>query len=252
MTREQLRQALTLPAFPLSAKYDPVWMITNDMGPSSVWLAEYLCAALDLRPGMRVLDLGCGKAMSSIFLAKEFGVEVWAADLWIDPSDNWQRIVEAGAGDRVYPVHAEAHALPFAKGFFDAMVSIDAYHYFGTSELYLGRFARLARPGAQIGIVVPGLLREFADDGAPAHLLPHWDPQWYSFHSPAWWARLWSRSGVVDVEVADTMPDGHQVWLHWERTAKASGLWGRGGDIELLEADRGERFTFTRVVARRR
>ena len=46
--------------------------------------------ATGLEPGMRVLDLGCGKGLSSIFLAKEFGVQVWAADLWtplvIDPT----------------------------------------------------------------------------------------------------------------------------------------------------------------------
>ena len=29
---------------------------------------------------MRVLDLGCGRAMSSIFLRREFGVQVWATE----------------------------------------------------------------------------------------------------------------------------------------------------------------------------
>ena len=38
---------------------------------------------MPIEPGMKVLDLGCGKAMSSIFLAREFRVSVWATDLWI-------------------------------------------------------------------------------------------------------------------------------------------------------------------------
>ena len=42
---------------------------------------------LDLRPGMRVLDLGCGRAASSIFLRREFGVQRWATD----HADGWQR-----------------------------------------------------------------------------------------------------------------------------------------------------------------
>ena len=42
------------------------------------------------------LDLGCGKGLSSIFLAREFGVEVWAADLWIKPTENYKRFIEAG------------------------------------------------------------------------------------------------------------------------------------------------------------
>ena len=55
------------------------------MGPNVLWLTEALTQVLPLEPGMRVLDLGCGAAISSIFLARELGVQVWAADLWIEP-----------------------------------------------------------------------------------------------------------------------------------------------------------------------
>jgi cyclopropane fatty-acyl-phospholipid synthase-like methyltransferase len=37
---------------------------------------------------MRVLDLGCGRAATSIFLRREFGVQVWATDLWTNASEN--------------------------------------------------------------------------------------------------------------------------------------------------------------------
>ena len=84
-----------------------------------------------------MLDLGCGRALTSIFLAREYGVRVTAADLWIKPTENWERIQAAGCADMVTPVFAEAHDLPFADGYFDAIVSIDAYHYFGTDDLYL-------------------------------------------------------------------------------------------------------------------
>ena len=85
---------------------------------------------------MRVLDLGCGRAASSIFLRREFGVEVWATDLWIDPSENLERIQDAGVGDGVFPIHADARALPFAQGFFDAIISLDSFVYYGTDDLY--------------------------------------------------------------------------------------------------------------------
>ena len=62
---------------------------------------------MELKPGMRVLDMGCGKAVSSIFLAKEFGVQVWATDLWIEASENWPRVQKAGPEGQVFPVHAE-------------------------------------------------------------------------------------------------------------------------------------------------
>ena len=125
--------------FPRSANYDPDWVLDNMMGPNALWLTESLAECMNLNPAMRVLDMGCGKGLSSIFLAKEYGLQVWATDLWIDASDNFGRIRAAEVDDRVFPIHAEAHALPFADGFFDAMVSVDAYHYFGTDDLYLGK-----------------------------------------------------------------------------------------------------------------
>ena len=93
MARRDPRAALRLPAYPRSAAYEPEWMFETGMGPNALWLTEALCEGLELAPGMRVLDLGCGRAASSIFLAREFDVRVWAADLWIEPAENWTRIV---------------------------------------------------------------------------------------------------------------------------------------------------------------
>jgi cyclopropane fatty-acyl-phospholipid synthase-like methyltransferase len=172
-SKTELAVLLALDQFPRSASYDPEWVLENLMGPNVLWLTEALSQVMSLKPGMRVLDMGCGRAISSIFLAKEFGLQVWATDLWISASNNWQRVSAAGVTPQVFPIHAEAHALPFAEGFFDALVSLDAYHYFGTDDLYLGYYSRFVQAGGQIGIVVPGLRREFTD-GLPAHLAPSW------------------------------------------------------------------------------
>ncbi len=55
----------------------------NMMGPNALMMIEELAESLKLEKGMRVLDLGCGKGLTSIFLAKEYGVTVFATDLWI-------------------------------------------------------------------------------------------------------------------------------------------------------------------------
>ena len=99
--------------FPLAAKYDPEWQLENEMGSPCLWLAEAVSKKMNLKPGMKVLDLGCGKAISSIFLAKEYGVKVFANDLWVEASENLKRIQEANVEDMVFPIHAEAHALPY-------------------------------------------------------------------------------------------------------------------------------------------
>src|SRR5262245_33630673 len=113
-----LRERLAKPDFPRASAYDPQWLMDNVMGPHVLWLAEWLSQRLALKPGMRVLDLGCGRATSSIFLAKEFGLTVWAADLWISPKENGERIERAGMSAHVFPIFAEAHDLPFAEGSF--------------------------------------------------------------------------------------------------------------------------------------
>lgn len=166
---EDLTQRLTHARYPRSNSYDARWVIENQMGPNALWLLEWLAPALGLdtlRPGARVLDLGCGRAMTSVFLAREYDTQVTAADLWIDPDDNARRIAEAGFADRVLPMRVEAHDLPFAEGSFDAIVSIDAYQYFGTNDLYLPTLARLLKPGGRIGVVVPALRQEPHGHGA--------------------------------------------------------------------------------------
>jgi cyclopropane fatty-acyl-phospholipid synthase-like methyltransferase len=245
-----LRRMLTLDHYPRSAAYEPSWVIANMMGPNVLWLTEALTALLPLAPGQRVLDLGCGKALSSIFLAREFGVRVWAADLWIKPDENWERIGTAGLEEQVFPIYAEAHALPFANGFFDAIVSMDAYHYFGTNDLYLSYLARFLRPEGRIGIVVPGL-RQGREALPPPHLAPYWDADFCSFHSPDWWRRHWQKSQAVTIEHADWLPHGWDDWLRWNRAcALASRGWER--ELQLLEADGGDLLGFSRIVARRR
>jgi SAM-dependent methyltransferase len=257
LSKQELSRRLSLKQFPLSAEYDPEWVLENQMGPNVLWLTEWVCERMALKPGMRVLDMGCGKAMSSIFLAKEFGVQVWATDLWIKASENWQRIREAGCADTVFPIHAEAHSLPFAEEFFDAVVSMDSYHYYGTDDLYLISFAKLVKPGGRIGIAVPGLVKDF-EAGVPEHLArkrpdgsSFWAEDCWSFHTVEWWRHFWNRSSLVEVELADLMPEGGRIWLDWERILAETGANIFPPDDDVLEADAGRYMGFVRMVARR-
>ena len=143
-----LPQQLLSDEFPRASQYHPEWVLTHASGgANSLWLAEWLAPALDLRSGMRVLDLGCGRACSSIFMRREFDVQVWATDLWFSASENLQRIRDAGVDDGVFPIHADARSLPFAAEFFDAIMCIDSYPYFGSDDLYLNYLAQFVKPG---------------------------------------------------------------------------------------------------------
>jgi SAM-dependent methyltransferase len=235
--------------FPRSSKYHPDWVIAGvSDGANSLWLAEWLAEALDLRPDMRVLDLGCGRAASSVFLRREFGVQVWAADLWFSASERSQRIRDAGAADGVFPIHADARSLPFAAEFFDAVVSIDSFPYYGTDDLYLNYLARFVKPGGPVGIAGAGLVREI-EGPPPEHLREWWTADFgWCLHSAAWWRLHWERTGAVAVERADTLPDGWQCWRDWHKLIAPDNVT----EIRTLEADRGEYLGYVRVVGRRR
>ena len=90
--------------FPRANKYHLNWIFAGVSGGANpLWLTEWLSESLDLRPGLRVLDLGCGRALSSIFLYREFGVQVWATDLWFSASEKLQRIRDADAEEGAFP-----------------------------------------------------------------------------------------------------------------------------------------------------
>jgi SAM-dependent methyltransferase len=234
--------------FPRSSAYHPDWIVAGVSGGANpLWLTEWLAGALDLRPDMRVLDLGCGQALSSIFLRREFGVQVWATDLWFNASGNLRRIRDAGVEDGVFPIHADARSLPFAAEFFDAIVSIDSFPYYGTDDLFLSSVARFVKPGGAMGIAGAGLTREI-DGPVPDHLRHWWTPDLWCLHSAAWWRRHWERTGIVDVTHADTLLNGWQVWLDWHKVVAPD----NAAEIQAVDADRGSYLGYVRVVGRRR
>ena len=248
---DELIEKYKVDEFPLSAKYDMHWVHKNEMGPNVLWITEALCQVMDLKPGMRVLDMGCGTAMSSIFLAKEFGLQVWATDLWISATDNFRRICEAGLEARVFPIHAEAHALPFADEFFDAIVSLDSYHYFGTDVHYLEfHMLKLLKRGGQIGIVSPASPEQIPQP-PPEHL----NGGWYWMNSVDWWRNHWNRYPDLEVEKVELLPGGWELWVRWHEFLNLYGSHnrpGEAGELDRLLADEGKYLGFVRMVARRK
>jgi cyclopropane fatty-acyl-phospholipid synthase-like methyltransferase len=231
----------TMKKYPKTMKYGKTWIEKNWMGPNPLWLLEDLCEHIDLHPGMKVLDMGCGKGVTSIFLAKEYGVTVFANDLWISATDNLRRFEEAGVADKVFPFHAEAHTLPYAEGFFDAAIAIDCYHYFGAGETYfVDVFSKLVKRGGGFGIVVPGLAREF-DKGYPPSLEKLWIPEYFPFHSNKWWRSLWEKTGLCDITACYDIEDSKTMWQHWADWSLEffEEEYGEPGDTDakLLEAD---------------
>jgi SAM-dependent methyltransferase len=247
---ERLRQP---DRYPRASRYDPAWVLSLDMGPHPLWQLEDLLPDLALEPGMRVLDLGAGKGATSVFLAKECDVDVVALDLWVPAEQAGRSHQAAGVADRVTAVTGDVREMPFADEEFDAIVSVDAFEYFGTDVHLLPSLMRVLRPGGRIAISTPALRDDPYQVGVPAHVeaVVGWEAA--AWRPPAWWARHWELSGLVEDVRARWQVGGRDDWLLWARAhGDTSGPEGLDPVITMLESDVDEEIGFTLASARKR
>jgi len=154
--------------------------------------------------------------------------------------------IQAASQDRIGLPQSAPGVTPFAPDFFDAIVCVDSICYFGTDDLYLNYLARFVKPGGQVGIAGAGLIREI-EGSTPDHLCDWWTHDLWCLHSAAWWRRHWERTGIMDIDVADTMPNGWHVWLDWQRAVAPD----NAAEIKALESDRGTCLGYVRLVGHR-
>ena len=143
-------------------KYDTEIINQKIMGPNPLKLEEELLKNNQIANGSVVMDLGSGQGVTSIFMVKEYGFKVYAADLWSMPEENQKFFHEMGLTEnQIIAVKADAIDLPFEKEFFDAVVSTDSYNYFGRDEKFLDeKLLPFVKHGGYIYIVVPGMKKD--------------------------------------------------------------------------------------------
>jgi cyclopropane-fatty-acyl-phospholipid synthase len=112
---------------------------------------ELICTKLDLQPGQRVLDVGCGWGSWVIHAAQRHGVHAVGITL-SEPQARLarERAAAAGVADRV-----EVRVMDYrdiADGPFDAIASIGMVEHVGNVQIddYAARLASLVRPGGRI------------------------------------------------------------------------------------------------------
>ncbi len=201
------------------------------MGPNSFRLLDELIRrAPESSCYNRTLDLGCGMALTSVFMANETPAkQVYAFDLWVSATDNYERIRGLGLEDRIVPIHGDAMDMPFAHGFFDAIVSVDSYHYFGCKKgVFAEKILPFVRKGGQVMIAVPGLREE--PKGEMKALFETWAEgnDALCFRTVQWWREL------LEAECGDqcdiTVMEGEcydEAWEDWFNTGHEYALRDR-------------------------
>ena len=187
------------------------------MGPNPIKILENLFEMQHLPPSATVLDLGCGRGVTSIFMVKEYNLRVFATDLWISATDNKNRFDAMELpSEQIIPIHAEAHELPYADEFFDAVVCIDAYQYFGCDREYLGKhLLPLVKQSGYLLFVVPGLKKDIHDDLPPEMLISWTADDIQAFHDISYWRKMLEMTDGIEVISIYEMDGFDECWDDW-------------------------------------
>jgi len=220
---------------------------TTMMGPNAMRVAEELASHLNINENMRILDLGCGCGLSTLLLVKKFGASVFAADLWISPTENHGRFRSIGIEDKTVPISVDAtKGLPFADGYFDVLFTVDAYHYFGDTAEMLPSLIPFVKKGGYITVAIPGLKYEFGEN-VPEEMKPFWnDEVARTIRSLAWWKDLWSEAEGIKIADISEMNCCKQAWDEWLTSPNPYAV----SDIKMMEAEGGKYFNLIQLIAK--
>jgi SAM-dependent methyltransferase len=195
-------------------------------GGGGLYLAIKMLRTLRLHPGDLVLDLGCGKGATSIFLAKHYGVRVVALDLWTSSEFLNEKFKANGYADQISAIQMDAtQSLPFSENYFDAIFCMNSFNFYGGNEDFLEHLLKHLKPGRQLCIGSEVLSAEFTEEQI-AH-----PPDVYAFklpppnehvdvfkddfekqHTPAWWRELFQSSCLLNIEVCQELEDADVIY----------------------------------------
>lgn len=236
--------------YTLSKKYCTDELMKLIMGPNPIKLEEELLLNTKIKKGDVVCDLGSGTGLTSVFMAKEYGYKVYACDLWSNPDDNAKFFESMGlTQNEIVPVKADAEALEFEKEFFDSVVSVDSYNYFGRDENYLDKkLLPFVKKGGYVYIAVPGMRKDCHDD-LPKELLLSWTSEQLAYMRDInYWTGIVSASKDSEIIEISEMESDKEVWDDWIKQDNEYAV----GDRKSIEAGARKYLNFIKIVLKKR
>src|SRR5512144_1809398 len=136
----------------IKARQQAAWSSGNYavVGTTLQIVGEELCEALDLGAGRKVLDVAAGNGMVSLAAARR-----WCNVVSTDYVASLLECGRARALAEGLPIEfkeADAEALPFADGSFDAIVSTFGVMFTPNQDKAAAELLRVCKSGGQIGL----------------------------------------------------------------------------------------------------
>jgi cyclopropane-fatty-acyl-phospholipid synthase len=132
------------PEMVYSCGYFQDW--SNDIATAQVDKLDMICRKLRLKPGERMLDIGCGWGALACHAAKNYGVQVHGVTLSEEQfALARDRVIDRGLSDKVT---IEIRDFSELKGGFDKIASIGMFEHVGLANhsTYFSTVHRLLRP----------------------------------------------------------------------------------------------------------
>jgi SAM-dependent methyltransferase len=120
-----------------------------------------LFEAAGLRPGERVLDVGCGSGATTIAAAQQVGADGAVTGVDVSPPLlDLARRRAARAGASIEFIEGDAQTYPFPPNTFDALISRNGLMFFDDPVAAFSNFARTLEPAGRLVFLAPqGLQR---------------------------------------------------------------------------------------------
>jgi SAM-dependent methyltransferase len=129
------------------------WFLGGELHPGGETSTRRALELLDVGPGDRLLDVGCGAGTSALLAARERGCEVVGIDLGeLAVPAARSAAASQGLAELVSFTTADAEALPFADGSFDAVLCECSLSTFPDKAGAVAEMRRVLRPAGRIAI----------------------------------------------------------------------------------------------------
>eukprot|EP00095_Tigriopus_kingsejongensis_P010973 maker-scaffold270_size230592-snap-gene-1.19 protein:Tk10973 transcript:maker-scaffold270_size230592-snap-gene-1.19-mRNA-1 annotation:"hypothetical protein DAPPUDRAFT_58148" len=167
---------------------------------------------LNLQPGMRVLDIGCGTGGSAFFLARKFGVHVLGVDLsnnMLSIAEEHRREMEPEVQERVTFKLLDATSASFPDGHFDLLYSRDAIMHIAEKEKLYSNVFRWLKPGGQV--LVSEYIHGNNHPNHPQEYIDYIIDRGYQLLTVKEYGDVLKKVGFVSVEASDVTDDFVEV-----------------------------------------